>query len=158
MPIRSFAVACIASFLAGSAAAQAHVRITPASAPHRVTLTLTFHVPDERGAVPTTRVDVQFPQDHPIATARIAPTPGWTARVVMHAGHVVSVSWSTAKPDAPHTHAFKVIAGPLPASGDVLYFKTVQTYADGTAVYWIEIANPGEAEPPNPAPQLRLRG
>jgi uncharacterized protein YcnI len=158
MPIRSFALACIALFLAASVAAQAHVRITPVSAPHRATLVLAFRVPDERGDIPTTRVDVQFPQDRPIASARVEPTPGWTSHVVMSGGHVDEISWSSTATAQPHMKTFRVLAGPLPASGAAIYFKAIQTYADGTAVRWIQIPNPGEGEPPNPAPQLRLRG
>jgi uncharacterized protein YcnI len=158
MPIRPFALACIALFLAGSRAADAHIRIIPASAPHRSTLVLAFRVPDERGSMPTTRVDVQFPQDRPIASARVEPTPGWTSRVVMNGGHVDTVSWSSAGSAQPRVKILRVFAGPLPARGAVLYFKTLQTYADGTAVRWIQIPNPGEGAPPNPAPQLRLRG
>lgn len=157
MTVRRFAFACITLFLAGSVAAQAHVRILPATAPYRATLTLAFRVPDERGSVPTTRVDVRFPQDRPIATARVEPTPGWTARVRMKTGRVEGITWS-AKTTAPAgTRTFRVIAGPLPSTGSVLYFKSVQTYADGTAVHWIAVPNPGEAEPANSAPRLWLQ-
>jgi uncharacterized protein YcnI len=157
MTVRRFAFAYITLFLAGSVAAQAHVRVLPVSAPHRATLTLAFRVPDERGRVPTTRVDVQFPQDRPIAIARVESTAGWTGRVRMKSGRVESITWSAGTAAARGTRTFRVVAGPLPVSGDVLYFKTVQTYADGTATYWIQIPNPREAEPPNPAPQLRLQ-
>jgi Domain of unkown function (DUF1775) len=45
----------------------------------------------------------------------------------------------------------------LPADQTRLSFKTLETYGDGDVVRWIEIQEPGAAEPDNPAPLLVLK-
>jgi LPXTG-motif cell wall-anchored protein len=45
----------------------------------------------------------------------------------------------------------------LPADQTRLSFKTLETYGDGDIVRWIEIQEPGAAEPDNPAPLLVLK-
>ena len=45
----------------------------------------------------------------------------------------------------------------LPADATRLSFKTVETYGDGEVARWIEIQEPGQAEPDNPAPLLTLK-
>jgi Domain of unkown function (DUF1775) len=44
----------------------------------------------------------------------------------------------------------------LPADATRLSFKTLETYGDGQIVRWIEIQEPGQPEPDNPAPLLTL--
>jgi hypothetical protein len=44
----------------------------------------------------------------------------------------------------------------LPADATRLSFKTLETYGDGEIVRWIEIQEPGQPEPENPAPLLTL--
>jgi hypothetical protein len=46
----------------------------------------------------------------------------------------------------------------LPDGQDTLNFKTLETYGNGDVSRWIEIQEPGQAEPDNPAPQLKLTG
>jgi hypothetical protein len=45
----------------------------------------------------------------------------------------------------------------LPAGATRLSFKTLETYGDGEVVRWIEIQEPGQPEPDNPAPLLTLK-
>jgi hypothetical protein len=45
----------------------------------------------------------------------------------------------------------------LPANTTRLSFKTLETYGDGEIARWIEIQEPGQPEPDNPAPLLTLR-
>lgn len=45
----------------------------------------------------------------------------------------------------------------LPADQTRLSFKTLETYGDGEISRWIEIQQPGQPEPPNPAPLLVLK-
>jgi hypothetical protein len=45
----------------------------------------------------------------------------------------------------------------LPADQTRLSFKTLETYGDGDVVRWIEIQEPGQAEPDNPAPLVVLK-
>jgi hypothetical protein len=45
----------------------------------------------------------------------------------------------------------------LPADATRLSFKTLETYGDGEVDRWIEIQEPGQAEPDHPAPLLTLK-
>ena len=45
----------------------------------------------------------------------------------------------------------------LPADQTRLSFKTLETYGDGEVSRWIEIQEPGEPEPPHPAPLLVVK-
>jgi hypothetical protein len=45
----------------------------------------------------------------------------------------------------------------LPADATRLSFKTLETYGDGEIDRWIEIQEPGQPEPDNPAPLLKLK-
>jgi uncharacterized protein YcnI len=45
----------------------------------------------------------------------------------------------------------------LPDGQTRLNFKTLETYGDGDVVRWIEIQEPGQAEPDNPAPLVTLK-
>jgi uncharacterized protein len=120
------------------------------------------------------KVAVKFPTDTPIASVLVAPHPGWTSTV-----QTVQLSTPIATDDGPIDQAvsevtwtagagqgiapgqfgeFDVIAGLLPKVS-ALSFPTVQTYSNGTAVSWIEVAAPGSTtEPDHPAPSLNLVG
>ncbi|WP_412746457.1 DUF1775 domain-containing protein [Krasilnikovia sp. MM14-A1004] len=52
---------------------------------------------------------------------------------------------------------WKVKVAKLPDGETRLSFKTLESYSDGTVDRWIEIQEPGEAEPENPAPLLTLQ-
>ena len=52
--------------------------------------------------------------------------------------------------------SFEVFAQGIPSDADSLSFPTVQTYADGTTVSWIDPTPPGGPEPDHPAPVLTL--
>lgn len=151
-------VICVAvAFLLSAAGASAHIRLSPAEAAHGATVTLAFRVPNERVGADTTLVVVQFPRDHPIVSVMAEGVAGWTVRVAMKGGAVDTITWSggAIRPGAQQTFPVRAV---LPATGDVLYFRAVQTYSSGETVRWIQIRNPGEPAPPNPAPMLRLVG
>jgi uncharacterized protein YcnI len=128
-------------------------------------------VPNETDDTDTTKLQVFFPQDQPLASVSIQPLTGWTYRVrttrletpiesddgqVTQA--VSEVVWtadsrSTAiKPG--EFEEFNVSAGPLPKA-PTMVFKALQTYSDGTIVRWIDLPAGGE-EPEHPAPTLQL--
>jgi uncharacterized protein len=152
-----FGAIVLGAFLALAVGASAHVRLSPTQAAHGASVLLAFHVPDERNAS-TVALAVQFPPDAHITVARVRPLRGWTAHVAMKGGAVDTITWSGGAIRPLGQQTFSVWAGPLPATGRVLYFKAVQTYSSGEIVRWIQVRNPGEAEPPNPAPMLRLVG
>src|SRR6478672_5003709 len=79
-----------------AAPAFAHVEIDPGEAAQGSTTTISFHVPNEASASDTVKVDVKFPDDHPIPTATAAPVDGgWTAQVITSAsGNVSEIVWT----------------------------------------------------------------
>ena len=156
--------------VAGSAAA--HVEVDAIGATQGGYAKLTFRVPNETDDTNTTKVQVFFPQDQPLASVSIQPQPGWSYRVKTAEldkpissddGDVTrAVSEVVWKADSPATaikpgefEEFNVSAGPLPKAPSMV-FKTLQTYSDGTVVRWIDPSTPGGEEPEHPAPTLTL--
>lgn len=170
---RVFFVAMFVVAIVGLTAAPvwAHVSVNPSSAPKGGFTTLTFQVPNEREDAKTVKVEVQFPQDHPIADASVMPVPGWTVKVAKKPlttpittdegatlnDAVGTVTW-TASNGGLGDGEFQQfpVSVALPSDTDSLVFPTIQTYSDGKTVDWVERSTPGAAEPENPAPTLAL--
>jgi uncharacterized protein YcnI len=155
--------------LAAASPAFAHVVISPPSAPKGSDALLTFVVANEEDAA-TTKVEVTFPQDHPIAEALTTPMPGWTAKVTSKSvttpiqtdegeinEAVNTVTWTATAGGfgAGEFGSFAVSVG-LPDDADSLEFKVVQTYSNGDSVDWVEATVEGGDEPEHPAPVLTL--
>ncbi|MCW2605654.1 MAG: hypothetical protein JWO60_347 [Frankiales bacterium] len=157
--------------LALAGPASAHVTVQGPGATQGGFTKFTFRVPTEKD-VPTTKIEIAFPADHPIASLRVKPHPGWTAGLTKGKpaqpleafGSPVTevvqrITWTAApgnKGIAPDEFdEFEVSAGPLPET-DTLTFKALQTYADGEVVRWIEEPAAGGEEPEHPAPTLKL--
>jgi uncharacterized protein YcnI len=133
---------------------------------------ITFRVPTERPNASTTKLEVTFPADQPLAFLSVKPHPGWTYRVdkaklpqpVDVEGRQITeavskITWMAATAQAAihpgEYDDFSVSGGFLPKA-DHMVFKAVQTYDNGEVVRWIEQAAPGAAEPEHPAPVLKL--
>lgn len=156
-----------------AAPAYAHVTVSSPGATQGGFSTLSFNVPTESDAASTTKVEVDFPSDSPIASVAVQPKPGWThaTKTVKLAtpltdddGNqiteaVSSITWSadaTAAIKPGEFDTFNVSAGPLPEVSS-LAFAVVQTYSDGTVVNWNEVAAPGSTvEPEHPKATLAL--
>lgn len=166
---RAFAVAAVA-VVAAAPMALAHVTVNPGEAPKGGYAALAFRVPNERDDSGTTSLQVTLPEDHPISSVRVRPTPGWTHEVEMrtldtpiesHGREITevvgSITWTGGTIDPGEYEEFNVSAGPLPEDTDLLLFPSIQTYANGEVVRWIdEPVAEGEEEPERPAPQLTL--
>lgn len=162
--------AFVATF-AFAAPACAHVTVSPTEAVQGSFARVAFRVPTESDSASTIKVEVRLPDDAPVSSVSTAPVPGWTvtaqrrtlAKPVDVGGaqvtEVVSVLTWTATGDGAikpgEFQEFPVSLGPLPKA-DVMVFKTLQTYSDGTIVRWIEEPGWSGTEPENPAPILRL--
>lgn len=164
--------AVLVAVLGVAAPASAHVTVNPSEATQGGYARLAFRVPNESDEAATTKVEIVFPEDAPIASVSTMPVPGWTVVVEKRAVNpplevhgsqvteaVAKITW-TAGGDAGvkpgEFQEFPVSAGPLPAV-DQLVFKALQTYSDGNVVRWID--NPpaaGGPEPESPAPVLKL--
>ncbi|MCX4725324.1 YcnI family protein [Streptomyces sp. NBC_01306] len=159
-----------ASVLALSGTAFAHVTVQPqGDAAKGGYATIAFKVPNERDNASTTKLEVNFPTDHPLASVMPEPVPGWKVDVTTSKlakpltiegkqidKAVTKVTWTGGKIAAGQFEQFPLSVGQLPTNTDQLTFKALQTYSDKEVVRWIEEQKPGADEPQNPAPVLKL--
>lgn len=158
--------------LALSSPALAHVSVQPeGEAAKGGYAVVAFKVPNERDNASTTKVEVTFPADHPLASVMPQPVEGWDVEVTkskldkpldMHGKKineaVSKVTW-TAEGDGIEPgffQKFPVSVGTLPEDADELVFKALQTYSNKEVVRWIEVPQKGQEEPEHPAPVLAL--
>lgn len=168
--IAAATTALTAAVLIGALPAAAHVTVNSANATQGGYAKLTFRVPTEKDSA-TVKLEIAFPEDAPLAGARVKPQPGWDYEVKMvrpaspvtdsHGNTVDSVVGSivwTATGDGVKPgefDEFDISVGPLPTA-DTMTFKALQTYADGEVVRWIEVPASEGDEPDHPAPVLTL--
>ncbi|MFI6702214.1 YcnI family protein [Streptomyces sp. NPDC050509] len=164
-------VAASALFLLAGPAS-AHVGVQPqGEAAQGGYAVINFKVPNERDDASTTKVEVNFPADHPLASVMPQPVPGWKATVAkekltkplkMHGNTITEavskVTWTSAggKIGPGEFQQFPLSVGQLPEDTDQLVFKALQTYDNKEVVRWIEEPKEGEEEPQSPAPVLKL--
>ncbi|MFE9202838.1 YcnI family protein [Micromonospora sp. NPDC007230] len=172
--VRGLVTVGVAACLVGvlPTAAFAHVTVNPGTATQGGYAALTFRVPTESDDASTTKIEVQFPTESPLASLSVKPHPGWSYEITKkklatpieaHGAQISEVidkiTWTAANPQSAikpgEYDEFSVSAGPLPAA-DQLVFKTLQHYSDGEVVRWIQEPAPGGDEPERPAPVLRL--
>ncbi|QKW07890.1 YcnI family protein [Streptomyces sp. NA04227] len=155
-----------------SAPAFAHVSVSPEGVAAKGDYaTVNFKVPNERDNASTTKLEVNFPADHPLASVQPQAVPGWKAVVTkskldkpieMHGEKideaVTKVTWTAdGKGVEPgFFQKFPLSMGQLPKDTDELVFKAIQTYSNKEVVRWIEAPQEGQAEPEHPAPVLTL--
>ncbi|MFE6520161.1 YcnI family protein [Streptomyces sp. NPDC057794] len=158
--------------LALSAPAFAHVTVQPeGTAAKGGYAVVGYKVPNERDDASTTKLEVTFPTDHPLASVMPQPMPGWKIEVTkskldkpleMHGEKITEavskVTWTAdGKGIEPgYFEKFPLSVGQLPEDADQLVFKALQTYSDKEVVRWIEVPQEGQEEPDNPAPVLEL--
>lgn len=167
-------VAVLVAVLALAGPASAHVTVNSPGATQGGYAVLTFRVPTESATASTTKLQVQFPTDTPIASVLVQPHPGWTYKATTSklpkpiatddgdsiTEAVSEIAWTADSPaDAikpGEFDQFLVSAGPLPTV-DVVTFSAIQTYSDGTVVQWNQVAAPGSTTTPeHPKPSLTL--
>ncbi|HEY3240338.1 MAG TPA: YcnI family protein [Acidimicrobiia bacterium] len=170
---RKLLVAAVAIAVGALAApASAHVSVNPREATKGGFTKLAFRVPNERPDSGTTKFEVSFPVDHPLAFLNVRPVPGWTYKIERQklatpiksdepgeadvTDYISKVTWEGGTIAPNEFQEFEVSGGPLPDDVDQIVFKAVQTYASGEIVRWIEEATAGGEEPEHPAPVLKL--
>ncbi|MGW0804457.1 YcnI family copper-binding membrane protein [Nonomuraea sp. NPDC002799] len=149
--------------------ALAHVTIQPGTAEQGGFTKVAFRVPNERDNASTTKIEVSFPADHPLAFVSVKPVPGWDVKVTegklpapvkTEYGDleeaVTKVVWSGGKINPGEFQEFEVSMGQLPKDVDSLTFPTKQTYSGGEVVDWSEAAKADGTEAEHPAPLLKL--
>jgi uncharacterized protein YcnI len=172
--IRRVAAAAIAAgtfVVATALPATAHVTVDPATAAAAGFTVLTFKVPNERDDAATTKVEVQLPTDHPMASVSVRPNGDWKATTATATlpepltdddGNqitqaVSTVTWEGGRIEPGQFEEFQLQVGPLPeTAGTTLAFPAVQTYDNGDVVRWIDPTVAGQPEPEHPAPSLVL--
>jgi uncharacterized protein YcnI len=168
----------VLGMLALSAPAAAQVSIVPDRADGGGTQTFAFRLANERADTKSTRLELVFPQNPPVAYVEVAPARGWTATVrprplnppLRAGGKVISeVAGSLVFEGgavAPRQfEQFLVTMGPLPADG-WLAFEATQTFANGAVAHWNETTSPapvitfgsGPAPVPGPAAAQPVQG
>lgn len=149
--------------------ASAHVSANPESAEQGSFTKVSFRVPNEEEKAVTTKVEIDMPLDHPIASVSVRPTPGWTVSVVRGklpkpitsddgtvTEAVTKVTWSKGSIKPGEFQEFELSMGPLPTDTDTLSFKAIQTYSGAPVVRWDQPTPPGGEEPEHPAPTIHL--
>ncbi|MBQ0827806.1 YcnI family copper-binding membrane protein [Streptomyces tagetis] len=158
--------------LALSVPAFAHVTVQPeGTAAKGGYAVVAFKVPNERDNASTTKLEITFPADQPLASVMPQPVSGWKAEVTkskldkpleVHGKQideaVTKVTWTAdGKGIEPgFFQKFPVSVGTLPADADQMVFKAIQTYSNKEVVRWIEVPQEGQDEPDTPAPVLTL--
>jgi uncharacterized protein YcnI len=151
--------------LAVPASAQAHVSLHPNTLPSGSGPTVDVRVPNETGKARTVKVDVQIPPGFTLVSTE--PVAGWSAHVKTQklakpittddgtiTEEPTEVVWTAASAKGTPAGQFQnfplqiVVPG---KAGDVLSFKTIQTYSDGSVVRWIDTPD-GE----HPAPTVNV--
>lgn len=172
-PVRRAAVITTVTaigLLALAGPAWAHITVSPDTAAKGGSdLEVTFRVPNEEDKAATTKVEITFPTDHPIASVLAQPEPGWNVQVDNTTlatplktddgtiSQVVSkITWTGGQIAPGQYKGFHAIFGKLPGDADQLVFKAVQTYGNGDVVRWIDLTQPGKTMPDHPAPVLNL--
>jgi uncharacterized protein YcnI len=166
-------VAAGIAVLFGNGLASAHVtaRVIGEAATQGGYTKITFRVPNEEDAAGTIKLEVKFPADTPLTSARTKPMPGWTAQitkvtldkpVVVHNAEikeaVSSVTWTASgtRINPGEFQEFELSTGPLPET-EQLVMPAIQTYDNGTVVAWdAPPAEEGAEEPEHPAPVIEL--
>lgn len=156
------------AIVAAATAAEAHVTVNPHSAEQGSYAKLSFRVPNERDDAGTTKLEVDLPLDHPVASVSVRTLPGWTVKidkrklpapVKTHGGElteaVSAITWSGGRIEPGRFEEFDVSMGPLPEV-DRMPFTAVQTYSGGEVVRWDQNPGPNGQEPEHPAPVLAL--
>jgi uncharacterized protein YcnI len=158
IPIVFAAVALAAGAL--PAMAQAHVSVHPNVLPAGSFPTLTLRVPNEETSADTIKIAVQMPPG--VLSVSPVPPPGWTVKLKTRklttpiktddgtvTEEVTQVDITGGKIKPGQTGLFPLAMSIPGKAGDVLSFKTVQTYSAGKVVRWI-----GAPTSDNPAPTV----
>ncbi|MBX6169763.1 MAG: YcnI family protein, partial [Thermobispora bispora] len=139
----------------------AHVTVDPGTAVQGSWTKIAFRVPNERDNASTTKVEVDFPTDHPLPFVSVRPVPGWDVKitrgklpkpVVSDEGDtitesVLKITWSGGKIESGQFQDFEVSVGPLPKNVDSIAFPTVQTYSNHEVVKWADAPKADGSEP-----------
>jgi len=133
-------------FASLAATVEAHVRVSPVESKAAAEQTYTARVPTE-GKVATTSVQLDVPDGVTILSAS-APA-GASYELKTDGNRIVAVVWTTNI--KPGDVAMLPFVARNPAAGELIVWRFVQHYADGTSTGWT-----GPAGSRTPAPMTKL--
>ena len=153
LPRLALAALSAAVWLGGAAPpAAGHVLVVPAEGQAGGLQRYGIIVPGER-SVPTTRVEVQFPEA--LRVSEVQALAGWrTTSQKDRTGRVVGAIWEGGELPPGQFGEFGVLAR-NPDGAANLTWKTIQTYQDGYEAQWI---GPPGAEFPGAITRVRAAG
>jgi uncharacterized protein len=168
MQNKRFALLILAAALIVPASAQAHISLHPNTIPQGSFVTLDVRVPGEVEATHVTKVDMKLPSGFTgVDTSNV---PGWNVTAVetklttpiKEGGETIDtevsqVIWTWVGPLGQVNNGQFInfplsIAMPEHGAGQALLFPTVETYANGQIVHWIESSLTAE----HPAPRVNV--
>ena len=152
---------------ASTTPAFAHVGLEPSQAVADTTIALGFRIGHGCGTSPTTAVKVRIPAG--VTAVRPQPKPGWTLSLVTAPGTVApgaaadqapapvvtEVHWTGGKLANEFYDTFFLRMRVPNTPNATVYFPVVQECETG-AHRWIDVPQPGQPEPAEPTPGLRL--
>ncbi len=143
----------VAVWLGGAlSTSEAHVFVFPAEAPPAVVQRYALVIPTER-AVPTTRIEIQFPDG--LRISEIEAVSGWRSSVQRdREGRIVGAIWEGGLLPPGHFLAVSILARNPEAPGEIAW-KLIQTHQDGSEIHWI---GPPSAEFPAAVIAIRRSG
>lgn len=151
--VRKLALVSLTAFVcAATSSSLAHVTVVPTEAPPGAFQRYNLRVPSEK-SIPTTRIEVQFPDA--LRVRETEALPGWrgTARKDQQ-GRILSAIWESGSIPPGQFAEFGVLAR-NPDVQTELTWKAIQTYQDGSEVHWI---GPPGAQFPAAVTQVHAAG
>jgi uncharacterized protein YcnI len=134
MKLRQTIVATLAVGLVVAPTAAAHVAVNPSRVAAGSLTRFDFLIPNEM-KVPTVKVSIQLPAG--LEEVTFQPKAGWKRSVKEAQGRTV-VTWSGGQIGPEEFDVFALSAEVPDTPGKDLAFPTLQTYANGNVVRWIE--------------------
>jgi uncharacterized protein YcnI len=116
-------------------------------------VTVQFDAEAESDGAGVKSIQVSLPEG--IAPGDVSYVSGPTGWALTATADGYTVAGATLKVHQNVTYKVKIAK--LPATATSLAFKSIVTYGNGDADRWIEIPVEGQAEPPHPAPVLKLQ-
>jgi len=134
--------------------ASAHVTVQPQETSQGKYEVFTVRVPSENEEVPTTKVEVKFPEE--VNITRFEPKAGWTYEVQTDdTGKITSVTWTTEGEGLSPTEFIQFnMQGKVADEATEIVWKAYQTYKDGSVVEWVgapDAEKPASVTVVNPA-------
>jgi uncharacterized protein YcnI len=159
--ILTLTVSLIGAISIFAGVASAHVTVQPKETLQGKYEVFTVRVPSENEEVPTTKIEVKFPED--VNITRFEPKPDWTYEVQKDTtGKITGVTWTTEGEGLSPTEFGEFnMQGKVGDEATEIVWKAYQTYKDGSVVEWVgaeDAEKPASVTAVNPAEATDAHG